>query len=139
MEALLRQRRPSNYRILHPPCVDFEWNLKDAHRLIQFAVFIMSQVEEYKYEMLRDYLKKKDTYLETLKVLDKLMEEHHFESRNVDFTEEDSIDSIHFGFTKEELMELKRDQTLCHYVYTLEFADKLVALDPIWTDYFDDS
>ena len=80
MEEFLSQRIPSYKKILHPPSVDREWNLKNAHILISHACYIVTLLEKGEYPELYDFLKKKESYLEVLKELDVLVDKYNYEN-----------------------------------------------------------
>lgn len=123
MEEFLSKRRPSYKKVLHPPSVDREWNLKDAHEC-----YIVTLLEKGNYPELYDFLKKKESYLELLKELDVLLEKYNLKIHPYHFESTDE-DCTPIWRTREEYLSDCRGQTLCHYHDQLEHADKLIALD----------
>ena len=118
LEQLLSRRLPSSRKILHPPSVDREWNIKNAHELISHACHIITLVEKGKYTELSSYLKKKESYLELLKELDTLADKYNLR---------DCVVYTHFEPDDDD-----SDQMICYYAEQLEYADKLLARDKTW-------
>ena len=117
LEALLSKRIPSSRLLLHPPSVDREWNIKNAHELISHACHIMTLVEKGKYTKLSAYLEKKDSYLELLKELNKLADKYNLR--------------VYTHFEPDEYKD-ESGQMICYYAEQLEYADKLLARDKTW-------
>ena len=136
MEAFLSKRIPSCKKVLSPPSVDREWNLKDAHQLISHACYIVTRLEKGEYPDLCDFLKKKESYLELLKEVDVLVDKYNLKAGPYHFresTDEEILsDYKPIWRTKEEWLIDCRNQTLCYYHDQLIHADKLVACDDTW-------
>jgi hypothetical protein len=122
LEQFLSYRPPSYWKILHAPSVDLEWNLVDAHDLMDHVCHIMTVLEKNKrYYKLYDFLEKKETYLTLRSELKELMDKHHFKA-NVNYAFLDDSD------------EPYGDQTIWHFHNYLIHADLLVARDHAWRD-----
>lgn len=64
LEQFLSYRPPSYKKILHPPSVDLEWNIRDAHDLMNHVCHIVLAVEKNpRYTELCDFLKKRKSIL----------------------------------------------------------------------------
>jgi hypothetical protein len=120
LEQFLSYRPPSYKKILHAPSVDLEWNVVDAHDLMDHVCHIMTVLEKNKrYYKLNDFLEKKETYLTLRSELEELMDKHHFK-KDVSYAFLDDSD------------EPYGDQTVLHFHNYLIHADKLVARDHAW-------
>ena len=121
LEQFLSYRPPSYRKILHPPSVDLEWNIRDAHDLMNHVCHIILAVEKNKrYAELYDFLKKKEIYLALYKELGELMDKYKFEKH-----------AERYAFL-EDSDEPYGDQTVLHFHDHLIHADFLVARDNEW-------
>lgn len=120
LEQFLSYRPPSYRKILHPLSVDLEWNIRDAHDLINHVCHIIIAVEKNKrYTELYDFLKKKEIYLALYKELGELMDKYKFEKHAERYAYVEDL--AHLG-----------DQTILHFHDHLIHADLLVARDNGW-------
>ncbi len=136
MEDFLSKRIFSYKKVLHPPSVDREWNLIDAHELISHACYIVTLLEKGEYPELYNFLEKKESYLELLKELNVLVNKYNLKAGQYHFRkstdEEIFSDYEPIWRKKEEWLSDCRGQTLCYYNDQLIHADKLVACDDTW-------
>ncbi len=121
LEQFLSYRPPSTRLILHPPSVDLEWNIRDAHDLMNHICHIILAVEKNpRYAELYDFLEKKEIYFALYKELGELMDKHKFEKH-----------AERYAFL-EDSDEPYGDQTDLHFHNYLLHADLLVARDNAW-------
>jgi len=120
LEQFLSYRPPSTRLILHPLSVDLEWNMRDAHDLMNHVCHIILAVEKNKrYAELHEFLKKKEIYLALYKELGELMDKYKYEKHE------------RYAFL-ENSDEPYGDQTVLHFHDHLIHADLLVARDNGW-------
>jgi hypothetical protein len=124
LEEFLSYRPPSYKKILHPPSVDLEWNIVDAHDLMDHVCHVIHVLEKGRYPVLHDFLEKKEIYLALYKELDELMDKYKFEKPVGRY---------------EYLKDLKYsdpygDQTALYFHDLLIHADLIVARDNSWRD-----
>jgi len=125
LEQFLYYRAPSNKKILHAPSVDLEWNLKNAHDLMDNVCNILPVLAKNKrYAVLSKFLENKETYLELFNELGDLMDKHNFDKHVGRYTDLEDTD------------EPYGDQTDLHFDQVLRYADMLVARDQGWRSVF---
>jgi len=128
------------------------WHIQRAYELILHACHIMTLLEKGKYTELSKCLEKKESYFTLLKELDELVDKYDlrkwvsgYELNHEPIEWDDTVDHWNdstYTFitrTKEECIQDSRNQTICYYYDTLEYADKLVARDKRWSGYDYDS